>query len=289
MYGHPVYFAETFIDPTRFRGTCYRAAHWQFLGLTTGRGKNDHTYKPNRPLKEVLGLPLTPHFRELLRQEAMAKSPQSPLEINLEEIYRILDSARRQPMSEAASEKVQTAVAALAEKAAPQTRTTEKTRAVLPNPNPDEPAGGESAGKRKPTKPGHGRHGAAQFTRAKRITVTHAALHSGDTCPECQKGKVYCQKNPKTLIRITGRRPLEATAYELEQLRCNGCGQVFTAEAPAEAGDPHVRAQQSRFVRLSHGVATARGETQTEPVGVDAVELPRGLGLTVDARGCVIE
>jgi hypothetical protein len=68
MYGHPVYFAETFIDPTRFRGTCYRAANWKFLGLTTGRGKNDHTYKPNRPMKEVLGFPLTPHFRELLQQ-----------------------------------------------------------------------------------------------------------------------------------------------------------------------------------------------------------------------------
>lgn len=68
MYGHPVYFAETFIDPTRFRGTCYRAANWTFLGLTTGRGKNDHTYKPNRPIKEVLGLPLTPRFRELLQQ-----------------------------------------------------------------------------------------------------------------------------------------------------------------------------------------------------------------------------
>jgi hypothetical protein len=68
LYGHPVYFAETFIDPTRFRGTCYRAANWKFLGLTTGRGKNDHTYKPNRPIKEVLGLPLTPRFHELLRQ-----------------------------------------------------------------------------------------------------------------------------------------------------------------------------------------------------------------------------
>jgi hypothetical protein len=67
IYDHPVYFAETFIDPTRFRGICYRAANWKFLGLTTGRGKNDHTYKPNRPIKEVLGLPLTPRFRELLQ------------------------------------------------------------------------------------------------------------------------------------------------------------------------------------------------------------------------------
>jgi hypothetical protein len=68
MYDHPVYFAETFIDPGRFRGTCYRAANWQLLGLTTGRGKNDHTNKPNRPIKEVLGLPLTPRFRQLLSQ-----------------------------------------------------------------------------------------------------------------------------------------------------------------------------------------------------------------------------
>ncbi|MGH9621392.1 MAG: Druantia anti-phage system protein DruA, partial [Bryobacteraceae bacterium] len=67
-YCHPVYFAETFIDPGRFRGTCYRAANWQLLGLTTGRGKDDHTNKPNRPIKEVLGLPLTPRFRELLSQ-----------------------------------------------------------------------------------------------------------------------------------------------------------------------------------------------------------------------------
>jgi hypothetical protein len=66
MYSHPIYFAETFIDPGRFRGTCYRAANWQLLGLTTGRGKNDQTNKPNRPIKEILGLPLTPRFREYL-------------------------------------------------------------------------------------------------------------------------------------------------------------------------------------------------------------------------------
>ena len=38
MYSHPVYFAETFIDPGRFRGTCrYRAANWVLMGRTTGR------------------------------------------------------------------------------------------------------------------------------------------------------------------------------------------------------------------------------------------------------------
>jgi hypothetical protein len=68
MYGHPVYFAETFIDPGRFRGTCYRAANWQLLGHTTGRGKDSVSWKPNRPIKEILGLPLTRSFRELLSQ-----------------------------------------------------------------------------------------------------------------------------------------------------------------------------------------------------------------------------
>jgi len=68
MYGHPVYFAETFIDPGRFRGTCYRAANWKLLGLTTGRGKDSTSKRPNRSLKEVLGYPLTPDFRCLLAQ-----------------------------------------------------------------------------------------------------------------------------------------------------------------------------------------------------------------------------
>jgi hypothetical protein len=66
IYGHPVYFAETFIDPERFRGTCYRAANWVLLGRTTGRGKDDLTHRQNRSIKEVYGLPLTRKFRELL-------------------------------------------------------------------------------------------------------------------------------------------------------------------------------------------------------------------------------
>src|ERR1041385_6628032 len=68
MYSHPIYFAETFVDPGRFRGTCYRAANWQLLGLTTGRGKNDQTNKPNRPIKEILALPPTLCLRRLLSQ-----------------------------------------------------------------------------------------------------------------------------------------------------------------------------------------------------------------------------
>jgi len=68
VYGHPIYFLETFVDPDRYRGTCYRAANWVVMGRTTGRGKNCPTQRPNRSLKEVLGYPLTPHFRRLLAE-----------------------------------------------------------------------------------------------------------------------------------------------------------------------------------------------------------------------------
>jgi hypothetical protein len=66
MYAHPVHLLETFVDPERYRGTCYRAANWQLLGTTTGRGKNDQTKKANRPIKQVLAYPLHRRFRELL-------------------------------------------------------------------------------------------------------------------------------------------------------------------------------------------------------------------------------
>jgi hypothetical protein len=66
VYGHPVYYLETFVDPQRNRGTCYKAANWIFLGRTTGRGNNAPTKRPRVPVKEILGLPLSRRFRKLL-------------------------------------------------------------------------------------------------------------------------------------------------------------------------------------------------------------------------------
>jgi len=68
VYGHPVYCLETFVDPQRFQGTCYRAANWVALGRTTGRGKDAPSKIPNRSLKEVLAYPLTKDFRQRLGQ-----------------------------------------------------------------------------------------------------------------------------------------------------------------------------------------------------------------------------
>ena len=66
VYGHPIYVVETFIDPQRFRGTCYRAANWTVLGETTGRGKDAPTRQANRSIKQVLGYALVKDFRQRL-------------------------------------------------------------------------------------------------------------------------------------------------------------------------------------------------------------------------------
>jgi len=66
VYAHPIYYTETFVDPDRYRGTCYRAANWSELGLTTGRGKDCPTKRANRSLKQVWGYPLIKDFRDRL-------------------------------------------------------------------------------------------------------------------------------------------------------------------------------------------------------------------------------
>lgn len=66
LYAHPVYLLETFIDPERFRGTCYRAANWIYLGLTAGLGKDATSRVPNRSFKQLWVYPLRPDFRRQL-------------------------------------------------------------------------------------------------------------------------------------------------------------------------------------------------------------------------------
>ena len=153
------------------------------------------------------------------------------IEVNLEELDQIIDRSTRAPLSESEGQKLKTALHAMAEQLV-RKRSTEKTKAVLPQDAVpvDRPDPGESA------HGGHGRNGAATFTGANRVAVAHATLHSGDQCPECHQGKVYRQKEPATLVRFVGHAPLEATVFEMERLRCNACGEVFTAEEPETAG-----------------------------------------------------
>jgi hypothetical protein len=154
------------------------------------------------------------------------------IDVNLEELDRIMDRGRQAPLSEPASQKLKAALHALAERLSAN-RSTEKTRAVLEESQTPASAQTDHAESRPA---GHGRNSVAQFTGAQKVTILHAALKPGDACPECLEGKIYQQKQPATLVRIVGRPPLEATVFEMQRLRCNACGQIFTAEAPQSAG-----------------------------------------------------
>jgi hypothetical protein len=154
--------------------------------------------------------------------------------VNLEELDQILDRSTTAPLSEAESQKLKAALHAMADRLV-RKRSTEKTKAVLPQRVPE--AGLPASGSDEASAPtGHGRNGAAAFTGATRVSIPHATLQPGHACPECGEGKVYRQKDPATLVRIAGQAPLQTTVFELDRLRCNACGQVFTAVAPPTAG-----------------------------------------------------
>ncbi|MBV8833220.1 MAG: IS66 family transposase [Acidobacteriaceae bacterium] len=154
------------------------------------------------------------------------RSLRRSIEIDLEELDQVIDRATRTPLAESDARKLKTALHAMAERLKPK-RTTEKTSAVTPGNSPAQPLEREGC-----TSAGHGRHGAADFTHANKVSVAHPTLASGDRCPDCGKGKVYLQKEPATLVRIVGQAPLAATVFEMERLRCNACGQIFQAPEP---------------------------------------------------------
>lgn len=61
------FLLETLVDPSRFRGTCYRAANWIVLGQTTGRGRMDREHlRHGAAIKEILVYPLCRKAREKL-------------------------------------------------------------------------------------------------------------------------------------------------------------------------------------------------------------------------------
>jgi transposase len=160
----------------------------------------------------------------------MSATPRQRIDVDLSELDRIIDDGMRAPLSEAEGRKLKTALHAMAERLSWK-RSTEKTKAVV-----EQPARPEAGDTDEPAAIGHGRHAATAFTGAHRVPVPHARLHHGELCPECRQGKLYRQKEPATLVRFVGRAPLEATVFEMERLRCNACGQVFTADEPASAG-----------------------------------------------------
>jgi transposase len=177
------------------------------------------------------------------------------MEINLDELDGILDRSTTAPLSKAESQKLKAALHALADGCV-QKRSTEKMKSVLParEPEADSPATGPSGNDKVTVACGHGRNGAAAFAGAMRVSTPHATLQPGQACPECGQGKVYRQKDPATLVRIVGHAPLQTTVFEMDRLRCNACGQMFTAAVPeAAAGEKYDVTAIAMIALLKYG------------------------------------
>lgn len=208
----------------------------------------------------------------------------APLELNQQELEQILDQALTSPLARGDYDKLRAVLNTLAymTQLLENKNTTlqrlrqivfgsssEKTNQVLPHANsgtgavppPDTPQSQEQASEppspssesAESERPGHGRNGAQAYTGAEKIKVGHATLKSGDRCPKCEKGKVYATP-PGVLVRVVGQAPLAATVYELEKLRCNLCGEVFTAKPPDRAGpEKYDATAASMIILLKYG------------------------------------
>ena len=199
-------------------------------------------------------------------------SRQPRIELHMDDLERLAERARQAPLSDDDYATLKAAlhtlgyVAQLVEdKSVTITRlrqilfgaSTEKTRAVLaraglpPAPPSDEaPAAGHDASPPRDRPAGHGRQKADAYVGATHVDVAHPHVHHGDHCPGCAKGKIYVQRDPGVLVRLVGQAPLAATVYQLEKLRCNLCGEVFTADPPPGVGTEKYDATSTSMVAL---------------------------------------
>src|SRR5450755_984528 len=182
------------------------------------------------------------------------KKTRRRIDVNLEELDRVLDGARQEPLSESDHGKLKDALHALASMLV-EPRNTEKTSAVVGT--QEDSQTGTQPDTNTPPPPGHGRKGAEAFSGAGKVDIKHQNLTHGDRCPECGKGNVYGQKEPKVLVRIIGQAPLAATVYSLERLRCGACGQVFTAQEPEGVGaEKYDETAAAMIAQLKYGAGT---------------------------------
>lgn len=206
------------------------------------------------------------------------------LELNIEELEKLLERAKQAPLSDSDYQTLKAAVETLGylTQLLEDRKTTierlrqilfgsssEKTRTVLKTDCAQAPTAERENSEKKTN--GHGRNGAQAYRGATQVKVKHHALKAGDRCPQCDKGKVYDSTKPGFLVHIVGQAPLAATVYELQKLRCNLCGEVFTAEAPQGVGlQKYDQSSGSMIALLKYGsgVPFNRLEGLQESLGI---------------------
>ena len=214
------------------------------------------------------------------------KADAERLDVTSEELAALVESARAS-LGESGYQKLQAAIRTLGyvtELLETRQATLEKLRRLLCHSSTEKTKtvlkqAGIETGDKKPKAPdtpkgkapGHGRNGAAAYRGARKVEVPHASLKAGDQCPDCQRGKVYPQRDPGVLVRIKGQAPIAATVYELEKLRCNLCGDVFTAAAPEGVGErkyDETAASMIALLRYGSGFPWNRLEGLQENLGI---------------------
>ena len=210
-----------------------------------------------------------------LRRSGGPAGPGSPERIDLDrsELEAILERAKTAALSQAEYDKLHAAMETLIyltqelEKNRVSVQrlkhllfgtTTEKTQKVMEkilDEAEKKSNSGDDAAESKDTEArqkakGHGRNGADTYTGADKVRVPHESLKGGDACPNCKKGTVYESVEPGHLVRIRGQAPLGATVYELQKLRCNLCGQIFTARTPPGVGPDKYDAESASMIAL---------------------------------------
>nr|MBC8246618.1 transposase [Deltaproteobacteria bacterium] len=105
----------------------------------------------------------------------------------------------------------------------------------------------DSKRKKKKKQKGHGRIGVDAYTGAEQQFITHPQLSPKDTCPECLKGRVYEQVQPGVFISFTGMPAITARIFKPQKLRCNLCGQMYTADLPVSVKDQAAEVKGGRY------------------------------------------
>ena len=220
---------------------------------------------------------------KLRRSQGRRTGPGNPelIELEMSELEAILERSKTTPMSEEEYQKLHAAMETLVfltqelEKKRVSVQrlkqllfgaTTETTRKVMERILDEagkEGQSAESSGQAKSrqgwlapeTEPrqkakGHGRNGAEEYVGAEKLRVPHESLKAGDACPNCRKGTVYESVEPGRLVRVRGQAPLGAMVYELQKLRCNLCGEIFTAQAPPGIGPDKYDAESAAMIAL---------------------------------------
>jgi transposase len=173
------------------------------------------------------------------------------LDVNIQELDQIVDSAGEKPLADEDRNKLKTAIHAMAERLMEGYRTSERTDRLADRQKERDRIEGAKQ------KRGHGRLSASDYTGAARVDVPHPTLSSGCPCPDPDcPGKVYALKEASPRLLITGMQPVQGTVYNLQKVRCNVCEQVYTAPEPEGVGpDKYDETVASMVAVFKYGLA----------------------------------